>query len=473
MGKRLSPGAKTWIICLVLLAFTAGTGVVAIYQIDQLNRRLRSISANSLPAVFSLGKAEGFGKDIRGKMRSYIVAEKPAEKHQNEVQFVDLERQLVSELDKYRGFLDDDQERELYAQLQPAYQRITAAWNTQVRPMCQDPAHKDEALKLFTKAFLPRFEDFNKRLDQLVTWKKARTDENAASAIRVGDTGRAWVLFLIPCSVLCGGLLSFVVVRSTNRALRTSVRELERQARELNEAVRQIADASRTVEHGAEAQMKSIAETTSSSAQIAETINRNAVSAQSAAERMDIVARSVGQANGGLEEVLAAMRDTRSSNENIVQIIKLIEEIAVQTNLLALNAAVQAAQAGEYGLGFGVVAGEIRNLAQRTSEAAKETAEIVGNASNSFLASSERIEQIAAVMREVTGGASEVKLLIDEVDSRGQVQARDAQSISASMSTIERVAQANAASSQQSASTAGKLDEQVRRLSELVGVLEW
>jgi methyl-accepting chemotaxis protein len=87
--------------------------------------------------------------------------------------------------------------------------------------------------------------------------------------------------------------------------------------------------------------------------------------------------------------------------------------------------------------------------------------------------SSERIEQIAAVMRQVTSGASEVKLLIDEVDSRGQAQARDAQSISASMATIERVAQANAASAQQSASTAGKLGEQVTHLTNLVGVLEW
>jgi len=473
MNKRLSPGAKIWIICVVLLGFTASTGAVAIYQIDRMNGQLQSISSNSLPAIFSLGKAGGFGKDIRGKMRSCIVADKPAEKHTNEAQFADLERQLTAEMEGYRSFLKDSQERELWAQLRPAYERMTAAWNNQVYPISQDPAHKDEALSLFTKAFLPRFEDFSKRLDQLMMWKKTQTDENAASAIRVGSTGQAWVGFLVPCSVLCGGILSFVVVRSTNRSVRASILELERDAKELSAAVRQIADASRTVEHGASAQMKSIAETTLTSAGIAETINRNAGSGQSAAERMDIVAQRVAQANEDLTEVLAAMRDARSSNENIVRIIKLIEEIAVQTNLLALNAAVQAAQAGEFGLGFGVVAGEIRKLAQRTSEAAKETAAIVGNASNSFIASGERIEQIAAAMRQVTSGTSEVKLLIDEVDSRGREQARDAQSISASMETIERVAQTNAASARQSASTAGKLDEQVTRLTKLVGVLEW
>jgi methyl-accepting chemotaxis protein len=473
MKKHLSPGAKIWTICLLLLSFTAGTGTVAVYQIDQMNRRLRLISTNSLPAIFSLGKTEGFSKDIRGKLRSYIVADKIADKRQNEEQFLDLERQLTAELEKYSVFLNDDQERERWLQLRPAYERMTFAWNENVRPVSQDPARKEEALSLFTKAFLPLFEDFNKRLDQLVEWKKAQTDESAESAIQVGTTGRAWVLFLIPCAVLCGGLVCFVVVRSTNRSLRRSVRELESQARALNEAVHQIADASRTVERGAQAQMKSIADTTSSSAQIAETIRRNAGSAQSAAEQMDILAGNVVRANEGLTEVLAAMRNTRTANENIVRIIKLIEEIAVQTNLLALNAAVQAAQAGEYGLGFGVVASEIRNLAQRTSEAAKETTGIVGSASAGFVASSQRIEQIAAVMCQATSGTSEVKSLVDEVDSRGQLQARDAQSISTSMATIERVAQENAVSAQQSASTAGKLDEQVKRLTDLVGVLEW
>jgi len=473
MKKHRSPGAKIWIICLLLLGFTAGTGSVAIYQIEQMNRRLRLISTDSLPAIFSLGRAEGLVKDIRGKMRSYIVADKAEEKRQNEVQFVALEHQLTAELEKYRVFVNDDQERDLWAQLPPAYERMISVWNLQIRPISQEPAHKDEALNLFTKVFLPRFEDYNKRLDQLVNWKKTQTDESAVSAIQVGSTGRAWVLFLIPCAVICGGVLCFAVVRSTNRSLRTSVKELERQAKGLNEAVHQIADVSRTVENGAAAQMTSIAETTASSAGIAEAINRNAGSAQSAAEHMDVVARSMGQANDGLTGVLAEMRNTRAANENIVRIIKLIEEIAVQTNLLALNAAVQAAQAGEFGLGFGVVAGEIRDLAQRTSEAAKETAAIVGNASQGFRQSSERIEEIAAVMRQVASGASGVKLLIDEVDSRDQVQAREAQSISASMATIERVAQANAASAQQSASTAGKLGEQVKRLTDLIGVLEW
>jgi hypothetical protein len=461
------------LICAVLLGFTVGTGVVAVCQIERMNGRLHAISADSLPAVFSLARTEGLAKDIRGKMRSYIVADKISEKRQNEAQFGNLEQQLVTELQQYSSFVNDDSERMLWSQTQPAYQQMTEVWNGEVYPKAQNPAGKEEALSLFTKVFLPRFEDFNQRLDRLVTWKKAQTNEYAVSAMQVGSAAEGWVTLLILCSVVCGGLLSFFVVRGANRSLRTSVAELEHQAQSLKEAVLQIAQAGRSVEQGAMAQMKSIAETTSSSLQIADTINHNAGSAQAAAERMDHLAVQVGQANQELDDVLRAMREARLSNENIVRIIRVIEQIAVQTNLLALNAAVQAAHAGDEGLGFGVVAGEIRNLAQRTAEAAKETTGIVGEVSERFRTSSERIEQIATVMGQTTGKASEVKQLIDEVESRGHAQAREARAISSAMENVEQVARANAASAEQSSRTAEALDQQVRRLSELVNVLDW
>lgn len=174
MSRSLTPGAKTWLICIVLLGFTASTGAVAVYQIRAMNRQLRSLTENSLPAVYALGKAEGFGKDIRGKLRSYVVADKPSEKKQNEAQFTTLEQQLTSELANYRRYLRDAQERQLFDPLLPSYQRMKSSWTSRVRPVSQAPAHKEEALVLFTKEFLPCFEDFNKKLDLLVAWRRQR-----------------------------------------------------------------------------------------------------------------------------------------------------------------------------------------------------------------------------------------------------------------------------------------------------------
>ena len=219
--------------------------------------------------------------------------------------------------------------------------------------------------------------------------------------------------------------------------------------------------------------MRSIADTTAASAQIAQTTRQNAGNAQSAAERMDSVARSMAKANQDAGEILSGMQETRNSNQNVVRIIRLIEEIAFQTNLLALNAAVEAAHAGESGLGFAVVANEIRNLSQRTSEAAKETAVIIGASAQSFDIISTRIEHIAAAIREVADSASEVKQLIDQVDSGSNQQAQGAESISSAMARIQMVAEANAAGAQQSAAIGEKLDKQVQTLTQVVGVLDW
>ena len=471
--KGLTPGGKIWFICIVLLGFTASTGAVAVYQIRSMNVRMRSITENSLPAIYSLGKAEGFGKDIRGKLRSYIVADKAAEKKQNEGQFLGLERQLKSELANYGGFVRTGRERELYEQTLPAYERMRAVWVSQVRPVSQDAALRDKALGLFTKEFLPRFEEFNKRLDELDAWKKGETDSNVEAAIHGGRTGQGWALLLVPCSVLCGSLLSLVVVRSCNRSLRSSVQALEKESEELNLSMRQIATVNRTIERGTSEQMKSIAETTASSSHIAEAISRNAQNSQSAAKRMDTVAESACRANRELEEILSSLTETKRSNEQVVKIVKLIEEIAIQTNLLALNAAVEAAHAGESGLGFAVVANEIRNLAQRTGTAAKETAVIIGEAAKGFYTSSERIEQIAGLMHGVAGDVSDVKLLIDELDLQSRHEARGARLISSSMVTIQEAAEANASSTSRSAAICGRLEDQVKRLTQLVGVLEW
>jgi methyl-accepting chemotaxis protein len=473
MNRHVTPGAKIWIICIVLLGFTASTGGVAVYQINGMNRQLGSVIGNSLPAIYALGKAEALSKDIRGKMRSYIVADNPKEKKQNEMQFTDLEHQLTAEIENYSNFADDAQERELFLSLKPAYDHMISVWGSQIRPLTQVPAGKAEALAAFSKVFLPGFEAFNKKLDRLVAWKKTETDKGASEAIRTGRIGEGWVLGLVACSVLCGSLLSLIVVRSSSRFLRSSVRQLEHEANELSEAVREIAETSRVVENGAVEEMKAIADTTASSAEIADSTSRNAIGAQSAASRMDVVTRNVGQANQDLGEVLSVMQATRSSHENVVRINQLIEEIAFQTNILALNAAVEAAHAGESGLGFAVVANEIRSLAQRTAAAAQETAGIIGRATGNFRSSSGKVEKIAGLMRELSGGVSEVKTLLDELESRSQQEALGARSISAAMTAVERVARTNVNSGRQNALTCEKLDEQVKRLNAVVGVLEW
>ena len=112
------------------------------------------------------------------------------------------------------------------------------------------------------------------------------------------------------------------------------------------------------------------------------------------------------------------MKEINSSSEKISKIIRVIDEIAFQTNILALNAAVEAARAGEAGMGFAVVADEVRNLAHRSAQAAKDTAALIEESIGKSSEGGRKLDQVAASIRQITGSATQVKTLVDEIDAR-------------------------------------------------------
>lgn len=114
--------------------------------------------------------------------------------------------------------------------------------------------------------------------------------------------------------------------------------------------------------------------------------------------------------------MVASMQPINSSSDKIAQIIKVIDEIAFQTNILALNAALEAARAGEAGMGFAAVAGEVRNLAQRSAKAAKDTSSLIEESLGTPRDGSAKLEQAAGVIRAITESASQVKTQVDEVN---------------------------------------------------------
>ena len=177
--------------------------------------------------------------------------------------------------------------------------------------------------------------------------------------------------------------------------------------------------------------------------------------------------RRIKDSDAALGEMLASMNDIKSSGGKIAKIIKVIDEIAFQTNILALNAAVEAARAGEAGAGFAVVAAEVRNLAQRSAQAAKDTADLIEESIGRSDAGSAKLEKVAVVIRAIKDSASKVKILVDEVNQGSQEQARGAEQVSKAMQQMGQVTQANAASSEQTAAAGQELAAQAESMSSI------
>ena len=174
------------------------------------------------------------------------------------------------------------------------------------------------------------------------------------------------------------------------------------------------------------------------------------------------------ETNQALEQTVAAMAEINTQSGKISKIIKVIDEIAFQTNILALNAAVEAARAGEAGMGFAVVADEVRNLAQRCAQAAKDTASLIEDSIAKSHDGKSKVDQVAAAILEITGEATSIRTLVDEVNLGSQEQARGLEHIGKAITQMEQVTQKTAANAEESASAAEELTAQSEALKEVV-----
>jgi len=252
------------------------------------------------------------------------------------------------------------------------------------------------------------------------------------------------------------------------RAQGIVMQHLSGAARQITDSASQVSEVSQGLAKGASEQSAFIEETSAAATQINAMSERNQQNSVVMATMVSQAAIRFEGTDLSLSSMVEAMKDINASSEQVSRIVKIIEQIAFQTNILALNAAVEAARAGEAGMGFAVVADEVRSLAQRSSQAAKDTASLIENSIAKSFAGAALVNEVAAEIRSITTESSRMRGIVDEINLGSQEQSKGIAQVSKSIQQMEQITQSNAAAVQQTAAALEELKAQASLISDIV-----
>ena len=263
-----------------------------------------------------------------------------------------------------------------------------------------------------------------------------------------------------------------VALKDMNHALLNIVNEVRSGTETISSASQQIASGNADLSSRTESQASSLEETASSMEELTSTVKQNADNARQA-NQLAISASEVAVKGGAVvSEVVDTMGSINESAKKIVDIIGVIDGIAFQTNILALNAAVEAARAGEQGRGFAVVASEVRNLAQRSAQAAKEIKALIDTSVEKVDAGSKLVDQAGVTMQEVVESIKRVTDIMGEISAASAEQTSGIEQVQQAVAQIDETTQQNAALVEEAAAASESLREQAGKLTQVVSVFK-
>jgi methyl-accepting chemotaxis protein len=460
IGKRITIGYTAFLAILVALGLFIFTHLNTIStsngQSDVANastQRLLEIDARNSQAM--------------GDIFKHIYASSPADMDAIEKHVADMRKMNIEAFATYEKKLADSGES------QTDYQALKAArfkfWDRaeQIFKDSRAATTAEASGKVYSvirSELEPLMESYDALINKVIQTETDRS--NAASrkaSDAIGATNRALWVGIIAALVTGIGLAVFIT-RTTNALLRKVARQIDDGSDEVAAASSQVSGASQTLAEGASEQAASLEETSASLEEMASMTRRNAENAQSA---KDLATQTRGAADAGasdMREMSEAMDAIKTSSDNIAKIIKTIDEIAFQTNILALNAAVEAARAGEAGMGFAVVADEVRNLAQRSAQAAKETAEKIGDSISKSGIGVGLSAKVAERLEEIVVKARQVDELVAEIATASREQSQGIDQVNTAVTQMDKVTQSNAAAAEESASASEELNAQALTL---------
>lgn len=300
---------------------------------------------------------------------------------------------------------------------------------------------------------------------------EAMIDERTEAAVTTSRRRTEWLVLVLVVLAALAAVTTWLSISRHAATLRQAIGSLADTAENVGSGATQVAAASHSLAQGASEQVAAVEDISSSARETSGMATENARRTRAAAELVGREREQFTATTTLLRGMVTAMQEIDGAATRISKINKVIDEIAFQTNILALNAAVEAARAGEAGLGFAVVADEVRSLAQRSSEAARETASLIEESIARSQAGREKVDEVNAAIAALAEQSAAVRSLVDEVQGGSREQQRAVERIGDALRQIEEVSQQAAAGAEEGSAAAEQLTAQSAMLLDVVGTL--
>lgn len=508
VGKRLA------LSFLLVLLLTAGLGIGSILNMSIMNKNAGIFAERWLPSI----KSAGATRILLLEVRDFEIRHAKAQDTSYMDEYEDRLKGLLEKVDAQTGELArgvaSADEKKLFDTFQSKWQAYLAL---QRKVIALGRASQQlDAKDVSDGAAMVSFDEAVAELDKISSYYFARGDRSASESHALFARSRGLTISLLCAALIIGAVLAVLITRSLQRqlggepavavsvaravaqgdlttniprrggdvtSLMASLSEMQASLVKVVSSVRtgstsvalasaEIAQGNSDLSHRTEQQAGNLEQTASAMEELGVTVKQNADNAVQA-NQLAVSASQVA-AKGGevVERVVGTMRDINESSRRIADIISVIDGIAFQTNILALNAAVEAARAGEQGRGFAVVATEVRSLAGRSAEAAKQIKLLINESVEKVAHGTTLVDEAGATMNDVVASIKRVADIVGEISSASTEQSAGVAQMSEAVTKLDRATQENSALVEESAAAAEGLKAQAQHLVDAVAVFK-
>ncbi len=478
MGVAAINEMKSWTIkkrfavggCVVF-AIILAAAAIAFLGLSRVNSSiLTRIVNDSAPGIVQSAAMNNYLEEafVRLLLATQATNQVDREKFLKQVQ--ENEAEVDKAFASYEPTISVEIDRQNFAKMKGLRQEFSAAKNRYLTLLAE--GNRSETELFLRETLEPKYSAYTDFGTTLLNWNIDALNNSLGDVLKTANRAR-WSSLLVNVFCIAAGLgLGTVVILSINKRLGSVASSLDEVARQVAAASSEVAAASQSLAEGASEQAASLEETSASLEEMSSMTNRNADGARQA---KDLASQTRQAADAGASEMdlmKAAMEALKQTSIETAKIVKDIDEIAFQTNILALNAAVEAARAGEAGTGFAVVAEEVRSLAQRSAQAAKESSVRIENTMSKSAEGLAFTTQIAKSLQLIVEKARSMDEVVGHIATASQEQAQGIAQVNSAVLQMDKVTQHGASSAEETAAASEELSAQAASMYESVTALQ-